>query len=89
MTDASVTEPILYSDHRAISLKLRVMKRLKKKTECRQKIINLDHTKLSDPNIRKCFCQEVMNNVGPSSQQTYTELAGAVETATLASLPKK
>ena len=30
-----------------------------------------------------------MNNVGPSSQPTYTELAGAVETATLASLPKK
>ena len=39
--------------------------------------------------IRKSVCQEIMNSVGPSSEPTYTDLAGAVETATLASLPKK
>ena len=58
VTDASATEPILYSDHRAISLKLRVMKRLKKKTEHRQKIINLDHTKLSDLS-RRAFVKKL------------------------------
>lgn len=89
VTDAGVAPQILDSDHRAISLKLRVMKRLKKKTEPRQKMINLDHTKLDDPNKRKSFCQEVMGNVGSTSQPTYTELAEAVGKASFTSLPKK
>ena len=89
VTDCGLAEPILESDHRAVSVKLCVMKRLKKKTEPRQKMINLDHSKLFDSNIQKSFCQEVLNNVGPSSQPTYTELAEAVEKAALTSLPKR
>ena len=91
--DAGVTSPILDSDHRAICCKLRVMKRLKKKTEPRQRMTNLDYTKLANPNNRRKFCQEVVNSMGPiaspSLQPTYTELATAVGKASLSTLPKK
>ena len=49
---ATITSQLLDSDHCVIFLKLRVMRRLKRKTKPRQHNLNLDHKKLSDPEIR-------------------------------------
>ena len=64
------------------------MKRLKKKAEPRQKMINLDHSKLSDQNVRRLFCEEVVTNMG-SATHTYPTLAETVKKASLTTLPKK
>ena len=89
VTDACVTVPILDSDHCAISIKIRVMKRLKKKTEPRRIMTNLDHTKLMEPNKRESFCRKVKDKLGYLSEPTYSELADAVKKASISSLPKK
>ena len=87
--DSGVTSPVLDSDHQAVFLKLRVMKRLKKKTEPRQRMINLDYSKLADVNNRTAFCEEVISNLRTTSHPTYSELADAVQKASLTSLPRK
>ena len=58
--DAGVTFNLIDSDHQAIFIKLRVMKRLRKKTEPRQRMINLDHSKLSHSITCSKFCQSVI-----------------------------
>ena len=88
-TDTGVTSPVLDSDHQAVFLKFRVMKRLKKKTEPRQRMINLDYSRLSNPITRTNYCQEVIRNVGTITKPTYTDLTNAVQEASLTSLPKK
>ena len=88
-TDTGVTSPVLDSDHQAVFLKLRVMKRLKKKTEPRQRMINLDYSRLSNPITRTNYCQEVIRNLGTITKPTYTDLTNAVQEASLTSLPKK
>lgn len=42
-------EYLIDSDHQAIFIKLRVMKSLKKKTEPRQEMSNLDHSNKNNP----------------------------------------
>lgn len=86
--DTGITEPMLYSDHRAIKCRLRVMCRLKKKTEIRQKLIRLDHSKLSDNHVSSVFCQEVVNNLNTDNAD-YSNLASAVEKAATSVLPKR
>ena len=89
VTDAGVTSPLLDSDHRAISMTLRVMKRLKKKCQPRQRMKNLDYSVLSDPNQSKRFCQQVSSKISVPSQVTYTELSEAVKTVSLEILSTK
>ena len=87
--DAGVTSPILDSDHCAIYLKLRVMKRLKKKTNPRQRMLNFDHSKLSEPYFREKLCEEVKTATNSASHLSYTDLSNAVMKATSSVLQKK
>ena len=89
ITDSGVSSPVIDSDHQAVFLKLRVMKRLKKKTEPRRRMLHLDHSKLSNPTVRANFCQDVIKRLGNETKPTYTVLATAVQEASLTTLPKK
>ena len=89
VTDAGPTCPILDSDHRAIYIKLRIMKRLQKKVEPRQKMLFLDHSKLLDDNLSKSFCESVSTKLMHTDQPSYSNLAKAVNEASLEILPKK
>ena len=55
--DAGITTCLLDSDHRAISIKVRIMKRLKKRTSIdpRIKMLKLDLSELSDPKNEMIF----------------------------------
>ena len=64
------------------------MKRLKKKVDPRQKILNHDLSELSDHSSAHKFCQTVILKLGENSSPTYTDLANAVQDAT-ESLPKR
>ena len=57
--DAGVTSPLLDSDHQALFVKIRVMKRLKKNVEHRQKMIKLDFSTLSNPMNCNNFCEHI------------------------------
>ena len=85
--DCGITEPILYSDHRAIKCRLRVMCRLKKKTDLRQKLLRFDHSMLRDDNVSAAFCEEVLNNVN-QAEVSYSNLASSVAKAVTTVLPK-
>ena len=88
--DAGITEPILDSDHHAIKCKLRVMSRLKKRSEPRQRLAILDYSKLTDDTVKAQFCKEVINNMeADTSPSTYTKLANAVGNASQKTLSKK
>ena len=67
--DADITSQLFDCDHCVLFLKLGVMKRLKRKTgPCQhgpRKLdqANSDHQKLSNPEIRKNLCEEVIRNI--------------------------
>ena len=86
--DAGITEPMLYSDHRAIKCRMRVMCRLKKRTSIRQKLIRFDHSKLNDEHVSSVYCQEVANNLSVDNIN-YSNLASAVTKASTSVLPKR
>ena len=65
------------------------MRRLKRKTEPRQHILNLDHQKLSNPVIRKKICEEVTKNINCNSDSSYSEVSDAIVKATSTVLPKR
>ena len=89
--DTGITTCLLDSDHRAISIKVRVMKRLKKKSiiDPRQKMLKLNLTELSDSKKRNDFCQNVINRLDISHSPNYTELAEAVKESSLQTLSKQ
>ena len=70
-------------------LKLRVMRHLKRKTEPRQHILNLDHQKLSNAEIRQNLYAEVMRNINFKSNFSYSDVSNAVVNATSNVLPKR
>ena len=56
VTNAGITTPMLYSDHRAVRCNLRLQIKLKKRSDPRSKIAQLDFAKLkSDPAIAANF----------------------------------
>ena len=59
--DSGITSCLLDSDHQALSIKVRVMKRLRKRVimELRQKMFQLDLSGLSDSVNRNKFCHDV------------------------------
>ena len=65
------------------------MRRLNRKSEPRQHILNLDHQKSSNPEIRKNLCKDVMRNINCNSEFSYSEVSNAVVKATSAVLPKR
>ena len=49
------------------------MRRLKRKTEPRQQILNLDHQKLSSTEMRKNLCEEMIININCNSDLSYSD----------------
>ena len=87
--DAGITSQMLDSGHCAILLKLQVMSCLKRKAEPRQQNLNLDHQKLSNPEIRKNLCEEVMRNIKCNADFIYLDVSNAVVKAASTVLPKR
>ena len=88
--DTGITSCLLDSDHQALSIKVRVMKRLKKKVliDPRQKMLRLDLSGLSKPANQKIFCEHVINKF-ENEPKNYNELAEAVKESSLQTLPKQ
>ena len=76
--DAGLTPQLLDSDHYAIFMKLRTMKRLKKNTQTRSRMLNLDYSVLNNPQNSINFCGELLNNVQDRTDLTYTNLAESI-----------
>lgn len=91
ITDAGVTQPVIDSDHCAVMCKIRIMARLKRKTSPRQRIIRLDHSRLTDPTVQSEFCEKVVGsfNANTRDADSYTKLAEAMDEAAQTVLPKK
>ena len=87
--DAGITACILDSDHRALFIKLKVMKRLKKKPDPRRKMINLDSSVLSSATIRDSFCESIAHKVYTSTSNEYEVLSDAIKTACQETFPSK
>ena len=63
------------------------MKRLKKKSEPRRKMINLDISALSNATIRNNFCENIAQRLGDNPE--YEPLSDTVKTVCQETLPKK
>lgn len=87
--DASLTQPVIDSDHCAIFIKLRVMKRLKRKTNPRQRLLNLDYSLLRNQQTRELLCEEFIRNTQDATNLSHSEFVSAVKKATATTLPKK
>ena len=70
-----LTAQLLDSDHYAIFMKFRITKRLKKNTQTRSRMLNLDYSILNNPQNGINFCEEVLNNIQDRTDLTYTRLA--------------
>ena len=81
--DAGITSQLFDCDHCVLFLKLGVLKRLKRKTgPCQhgpRKLdqANSDHQKLSNPEIRKNLCEEVIRNINGNSDVSYSDVFNA------------
>ena len=82
--DTGITSCLLDSDHQALSIKVRVMKRLKRKViiDPRQKMLRLDLSGLSKPANQKSFCEHVINKL-ENEPKNCNELADAVKKSSL------
>ena len=88
ITDAGLTPQLLDSDHCAIFVKLRIMKRLKRIPPNRSRMLNRDYSILSNPQNRIDFCKDVLNNIQDRTDLTYTNLAESIIKAT-SKIPEK
>lgn len=86
---AGITSQLFESDHCVIFLKLWVMRRFKTKTKPRLSILNLDHQRLSNPEIRKNLCEEVMRNINCNSDFSYLDVSNTFVKATSTILPRR
>ncbi|XP_066933309.1 uncharacterized protein [Clytia hemisphaerica] len=76
--DAGVTACLLDSDHRAIFIKLKIMIRLKKKSDLRSKVTNLDISALSDVTKRNNFCENVARKFNDSDSNARKKLKALI-----------
>ena len=79
--DAGLTPQLLDSDHYAIFMRLRIMKRLKKNTQTRSRMLNINYSILNNPKNRINFCEEVLNNIQNRTNLTYSNLAESITKA--------
>ena len=88
--DTGITTCLLDSDHLALSIKVRIMRRLRKKVSIdpRQKMLKLDLTQLTDDNKNE-LCHNIINKLENSQSPSYTELANAVKESRLQTLPRQ
>ena len=64
-------------------------RRLNRKTESHQHVLNLDHQKLSNPDIRRNLCKEGMRNINGNLDFNYSDVSNAIVKSTSTVLPKK
>ena len=86
--DAGITTPVLDSDHRALKCILRVQFRLKRCTDDRQKLLQLDYSMLTAEETGKQFCEHVRSSLN-TTEENCQELNKAIKNAALETLPKK
>ena len=86
--DAGITSPLLDSDHNATFLTLRLMKRLKKKSDNRHRLIALDHSHLFNANVKHDFFERIKSNI-TTNNCTYSELSSAMTKAATDVLPRR
>ena len=79
--DAGITSPLLDSDHNATFVTLRVMKRLKKKNDNRQRLLALDHSQLLNPDVKRNFFDS-------NADCKYSEPPKAMSKAATDALPR-
>ncbi|XP_066924694.1 uncharacterized protein [Clytia hemisphaerica] len=77
--DAGITASLLDSDHMALFIKLKLMKRLKKKSEPRQKMINLDLSVLSNVTKQNDFCGNVAQKLNFSTSPGYEMFSSTIK----------
>ena len=88
--DAGVTACLLDSDHRALFVIVKIMKRLKKKSEPRSKMTRLDITALSNISTRNSLCENVVRNFNATDQKDlYSSLSESIKSACQRTLPNK
>ena len=88
--DAGRYNPLLYSDHLAISCKLRICSRLKKRTLTdRQKFLRLDASKLKDEETRLLFCRSVKEKFESLEGEPYEKLNNSIDYVAKEILPNK
>ena len=81
-TETGITSPILDSDHRAIRCKLRLARRLGRKSDL---LKCLNYQNLDDEETAVNFRHEVCDNFGES----FSSLTSAIQKASLSVLPKR
>ena len=87
ISDAGTTKQVIDSDHGAIMIKLRIMKRLKKKSTPRNRLLNLDYTLLEEETVSQTFCDQVRLNTPTNA--SHTEFIQSVTSACHSVLPPK
>ena len=88
VSDAGITTPVLDSDHRALKCILRVQSRLKRRTDERQKLLQLDYSLIGTEDTAKRFCEEVVSSLRVD-KPNCRELNISMKEAALKTLPKK
>ena len=87
--NAGQTKQLLDSDHSAIMVTIRVMKRLKRNIDKRKQLLNLDYSMLLDSDVKQHFLDEVIRLTPPNDTPTYSNFATALKSAAESSLPRK
>lgn len=87
--DAGITSPLLDSDHNATFVTLRLMKRLKKKNDNRQRLLALDHSHLLDPDVKRKFFDKIKNYFDTNAACKYSELSKSMSKAATDVLPRR
>lgn len=87
--DAGITPPLLDSDHNATFVTLRLMRRLKKKNDNRQRLLALDHSQLLDPDVKRNFLEKIKNYFDTNTDCKYSELSKSMSKAAFDVLPRR
>ena len=87
--NAGTTKQLIDSDHSAIIVTIRVMKRLKRNIDNRKKLLNLDHSLLSQTDVKERFNAEVLRLTSQNDNMSYSNLANALKCASETVLPRK
>ena len=87
IVDAGSTKQVIDSDHGAIMIKLRIMKRLKKKSTPRNRLLNLDYTLLNDETVNQNLCDQIKLNTPDNA--SHTDFIQSVTSACHSVLPTK
>ena len=87
--NAGLTAQLLDSDHSAIMITIRIMKRLKRNIDKRKQLMNLDYSKLLNEDVKQRFNDEVLHLTSQTNTPSYSLFANALKSAAESTLPRK